>query len=76
MVIPQSQIVFEKQKPAEFIGPAEDLDEDEHFDDVITTTEGGHSTDNELNLHSFKYNHRDSGICLVNDSELDSDAGS
>lgn len=80
MVIPQSQIVFESKKPAQIIALAvQDCEEDDGLvDDVITTTEGGHSTsDNELTLHCFKYNHRqDSGACLVNDSDRDSDAGS
>lgn len=47
------------------------MDDDEHFDDVVTE---GTETDNEMinNLQSFKY--RD--ITVVNDSDVDSDAGS
>jgi hypothetical protein len=47
------------------------LDDDDHFDDVVTE---GTETDNEVinNLQSFKY--RDTA--QVNDSDVDSDAGS
>jgi hypothetical protein len=50
------------------------LDDDEHFDDVVTES---NETDNEMmnNLQSFKYKDN-TGEKNVIDSDVDSDAGS
>lgn len=67
---PQTQLL-NKDIPFKYSG-AEDLDEDEHFDDQVTES---NETDNELmnNLQSFKY--KESNINAL-DSDAESDAGS